>query len=307
MVIDDQSDDGTREIAAHQGINNLRVVDGAPPPGGWSGKLWALEQGLGYCNSKYVLLLDADIALEPRAIGALLSHLQENRLDMASVMASLPMQRFWEKLLLPPFVYFFKLIYPFALTSSPNSRVAAGAGGCVLVRTEKLLAIGGFAAIKDAIIDDCTLARKIKQSSGRIWIGLSNDARAVRPYDNLGSIWDMVARSAYTQLGYSRALLIGCTALMIVSYVVPVGALFSGPGNARILALIALISMVGSFLPTVRYYRLAPYWALTLPAAAVLFLAMTWTSAFRYTRGERSRWKNRTYMRTVGNQGAGGK
>jgi hopene-associated glycosyltransferase HpnB len=209
------------------------------------------------------------------------------------------MEGFWEKLLLPPFVYFFKLIYPFALANSPQSRVAAGAGGCALVGAEKLRAIGGFAAFKDAIIDDCTLARLIKESPGRIWIGLSNDARALRPYQSLASIWDMVARTAYTQLRYSRALLIGCTLLMVLSYLVPISALFSESRNAQLLGAIGLTAMLGSYLPTVRYYGLPTYWVLTLPAAAVLFLAMTWTSAIRYARGERSRWKNRSYPSTA--------
>lgn len=298
VVIDDQSDDGTGEIARATLIPNLTVVAGSPPPAGWSGKLWALAQGLQYCKSNYVLLLDADIGLQPGTVPALLSHVETNQLDMASIMANLHMEQFWEKLLLPPFVYFFKLIYPFALAGSPGSRVAAGAGGCVLLRTDKLLEIGGFAALKDAIIDDCTLARLIKESSGRIWIGLSNDARALRPYQNLPDIWNMVARTAYTQLRYSRALLIGCTLLMVLSYVVPVVALFSESNNA-LLGAIALTAMLGSYLPTVRFYGLPAYWALTLPAAAVMFLAMTWTSAIRYARGERSRWKNRSYPSTA--------
>ena len=295
VVIDDQSDDGTGNTARQQAIENLTVLDGSAPPEGWSGKLWALEQGLRHCESEYVLLLDADIGLQPGTIAALLTHARNNQLDMASVMANLHMEGFWEKLLLPPFVYFFKLIYPFALANSSRSRVAAGAGGCALVRTERLRAIGGFAALKGAIIDDCTLARMIKESPGRIWIGLSNDARALRPYQNLSDIWNMVARTAYTQLHYSRALLLACTVLMLLSYVVPITALFSETRNAQILGTIGLTAMLGSYFPTVRYYGLPTYWVLTLPAAAILFLAMTWTSAIRYARGERSRWKNRSY------------
>ncbi len=299
VVIDDQSDDGTGEIAIREAIDNLTVIDGSPPPQGWSGKLWALEQGLKHCKSPYVLLLDADIGLQPGVVASLLQHLQDNQLDMVSVMANLHMQQFWEKLLLPPFVYFFKLIYPFALSNSPRSRIAAGAGGCALLRVDKLRAIGGFTTFKGAIIDDCTLARTIKDLPGRIWIGLSNDAHALRPYKNLCNIWNMVARTAYTQLGYSPALLIACTLLMLLGYFVPIAALLSGPAAARLLAAIALLAMVGSYLPTVRYYGLGHYWALTLPAAALLFLAMTWTSAIRYARGERSRWKNRSYTRAT--------
>lgn len=298
VVIDDQSDDGTGNIAANAAIDELMVIDGTPPPARWSGKLWALEQGLQHCESTYTLLLDADIGLQPGVVGALLGQLQDNHLDMASLMANLHLQSFWEKLLLPPFVYFFKLIYPFALTSSPRSTVAAGAGGCVLLRSQKLREIGGFAALSDAIIDDCALAQKVKGSPGRVWIGLSNDARALRPYGTLRNIWNMVARTAYTQLRYSPAALIACTGLLIVSYVIPIAALLGGSVEARVLASIALMAMIGSYLPTVRYYGLRSLWTLTLPLAAILFLAMTWTSALRYARGERSHWKNRSYART---------
>ena len=257
--------------------------------------MFALEQGMRSCDTPYVLLLDADIGLQPGVVAALLAKIEQEALDMASIMANLHMQQFWEKLLLPPFVYFFKLIYPFALANSQRSALAAGAGGCVLLRTASLRAIGGFAALKDAIIDDCTLARKIKDLPGRIWIGLSNDARALRPYESLSNIWDMVARTAYTQLRYSPALLLLCTALMILSYVVPLVSLLTRHNDTLALALVAIGAMLGSFLPTIRYYGLQPLWALTLPIAAVMFLAMTWTSAIRYSLGERSRWKNRTY------------
>jgi hypothetical protein len=165
----------------------------------------------------------------------------------------------------------------------------------VLLRAESLRTIGGFAALKSAIIDDCTLARKIKELPGHIWIGLSNDAVALRPYANLSSIWNMVARTAYTQLRYSPVWLLVCTALMVLSYIVPVAALFAYDRTVVALGVIAILAMLGSFLPTIRYYGLASYWALTLPIAAALFLAMTWTSAMRYAHGERSRWKNRSY------------
>ncbi|MFT4583178.1 MAG: hopene-associated glycosyltransferase HpnB [Gammaproteobacteria bacterium] len=297
VVIDDQSDDDTKCIAENHTIKNLLVVAGTTPPEGWSGKLWALNQGLSFVDSRYVLLLDADIGLNPGTVATLLNHLEEKQLDMASLMANLHMRVFWEKLLLPPFVYFFKMLYPFALANSAGSQIAAGAGGCVLLRMTKLLEIGGFTSLKDAIIDDCTLARKIKESPGRIWIGLSNDARALRPYQTLSNIWNMVARTAYTQLHYSKALLLVCTLLLIVSYVVPIVALFNASSTVSALGIAAIATMLGTYTPTVRYYQLSPLWVLTLPLAAVLFLAMTWTSAIRYSRGERSRWKNRSYSR----------
>ena len=208
VVIDDQSDDGTGTIARDLDIDTLVVIDGTPPPPGWSGKLWALNQGRRLCETEHVLLLDADIGLDPGVAAALLRKLEAGPYDMVSVMATLHMQRFWEKLLLPPFVYFFKLLYPFRLASSPASRVAAGAGGCVLLRTRALDAIGGFESLKGAIIDDCTLARRVKDAGGRIWIGLTRSARALRPYDDLSGIWNMVARTAYTQLRYSPVWLL---------------------------------------------------------------------------------------------------
>jgi hopene-associated glycosyltransferase HpnB len=207
------------------------------------------------------------------------------------------MQRFWEKLLLPPFVYFFKLLYPFVLANREGGRVAAAAGGCVLVKTARLRKIGGFAALRDALIDDCTLARLVKRSGGRTWIGLTHDARAIRPYRTLAEIWNMVARTAFTQLRYSRLLLMLCTMLLSESFLVPVIGLLATPPATAALAAVALLAMTLSFLPTVRYYRLAPLWVLTLPVAASLYLAMCWTSAIRYWRGERSRWKGRSYLR----------
>ena len=297
VVIDDQSDDGTKEAATELNLTNLLIIDGAPPPAGWSGKLWALHQGLQHAESKYVLLLDADIGLASGTISVLLEHLEAHKLDMASLMANLHMRQFWEKLLLPPFVYFFKMIYPFALANSPNSRIAAGAGGCVLIATTKLQQIGGFSALKGAIIDDCTLARKIKDLPSRIWIGLSNDACALRPYTNLPNIWNMVARTAFTQLRYSPVLLVACTGLLIVSYVVPLIGIFSSIGAIQSLSAIALAAMFATYWPIVKFYNLSFFWTFTLPLAAILFLAMTWTSALRYWRGERSRWKNRSYLR----------
>ena len=295
IVIDDQSSDGTGDIARSTGIDNLTVLDGSSPEPGWSGKLWALRQGLQQCDSPYVLLLDADIGLEPGVVASLLKRLEVEQLDMISLMANLHMRDFWERLLLPPFVYFFKLIYPFALANTEHSFVAAGAGGCVLLRRAALDAIGGFDSLREAIIDDCTLAKKIKQRPGRIWIGLSNDARALRPYGTLANIWNMVARTAYTQLRYSPALLALCTALLTLGYIVPLVALCSGLPAAVALGLLALAAMFASYAPTIRYYGLGLVWVATLPLAATLFLAMTWTSAVRYTRGERSRWKNRSY------------
>ncbi len=299
IVIDDQSADGTGDIARGLGLDNLTVIEGSTPPPGWSGKLWALEQGYREAHTPWLLLIDADIELAPGTLAALRARQRDDDLALASVMARLHMAGAWEKLLLPPFIYFFKLIYPFALSNNPRSRVAAAAGGCILVEKARLDALGGFSALHDAIIDDCTLAARIKRGGGRTWLGLSHAVRAIRPYASLAGIWDMVARTAYTQLRYSPLLLALCTVLLLLSFVVPLAALTGiGGGDAQAAGLVALTVMGLTYLPTVRYYDLAPPWVATLPLAACLFLAMTWTSAWRYWSGERSRWKNRSYART---------
>lgn len=299
VLIDDQSGDGTGDLARSLPIDNLTVVSGTTPPPAWSGKLWALEQGSAQLNTRYTLLLDADIELKPGILPALKARMVEDELELVSVMAQLHMQSAWEKLLLPPFIYFFKLIYPFALSNAPASRVAAAAGGCILIDTAMLRSIGGFGAIRGAIIDDCTLAKLVKRVGGRTWIGLSHDARALRPYKSLKHIWNMVARTAFTQLHYSTVMLAVCSALLILSFVVPIVGAICATEIVRFISIAALALMGLTYLPTVQFYGLLPVWVLSLPFAACLFLAMTWTSAIRYWRGERSRWKERSYERTA--------
>lgn len=297
IVIDDQSEDGTGALARATGLAALDVLSGTDPAPGWSGKLWALEQGYQQANTSHLLLLDADIELAPGTVAALWQRMRSERLALASVMARLHVAAPIEKLLLPPFVYFFKLIYPFALSNSAGSRVAAAAGGLILVEKDRLDSLGGFAALHDAIIDDCTLARLVKRGGGRTWLGLSQAVRAVRPYATLGNIWDMVARTAFTQLHYSAAALLVCTVLLVLSFIVPPVALVAGSGLTAGAGLVAVVAMALSYLPIVRFYDLSAAWTLTLPLAACLYLAMTWTSAWRYWSGERSRWKNRSYAR----------
>lgn len=297
VLIDDQSSDGTASIARALGLPNLHIVEGTTPPPGWSGKLWALEQGLQAVTSDYVLLLDADIELAPGILGTLKARLAREQLTLISVMAELPLVTLWDRLLLPPFIFFFKLIYPFALANSRSRLVAAAAGGCILLETRALRGMGGFAALHDAIIDDCTLARRIKDQGGRTWLGLSHAVRAVRPYEGLAGIWNMVARTAYTQLRYSPVLLAVCTLLLLLGFVQPFVSLVSGQVMAVCAGLLALAALGAAYLPTVRYYGLPGWWVVTLPLAACLFLAMTWTSARRYWTGERSRWKSRSYAR----------
>jgi hopene-associated glycosyltransferase HpnB len=294
-VVDDQSSDGTAEIVETLNLSNVSLVNGEDPPGGWTGKLWALQQGLPNISSELLLLIDADIELERGALAALLQKQEEHDYDLVSVMATLHVKSFWEKLLLPPFIYFFKLIYPFALSNKETSSVAAAAGGCILIKTSKIQEIGGFTSLKHAIIDDCTLAKRIKEKGGKIWLGLSTLVSSTRPSTTLGSIWNMVARTAYTQLNYSLVFLLLCSILLLICFVIPLIQIFIADTYIGLVALTAFICMTITYYPVIKFYNLSTFWLLTLPFASALFLAMTWTSAMRYWRGERARWKERSY------------
>ena len=306
VLVDDQSTDATVAVARAAAAHELLVVTGQSLPAGWTGKLWALQQGRDYLERPLTLLLDADIELAPGTIATLRRKLQQDQVRLVSLMAALHMQSFWEKLLLPAFIFFFRLLYPFHLSNDPaQRRVAAAAGGCILLETTLVDEIGGFSALRGALIDDCTLARRVKSLGVSIWIGLTHSVRSVRRYDHLGTIWNMVARSAFTQLHYAIPALLGCTAIFIVAFWLPVAGLFFGDLSARALAFLALLAMVSSYLPTLRFYRLGAGWSLALPLTGTLYLAMTWSSAWRYWRGQRSRWKGRVYGKTF-DSGSGG-
>jgi hopene-associated glycosyltransferase HpnB len=292
VVVDDQSGDETAAIASVAGAT---VVHGKAVPEGWSGKVWALEQGRSHVGTDYVLLLDADIELGAGIVATLLAKMQSEAIAFASLVPAPRFESFWEKLLMPAFVYFFALLYPFRLSNSRRSRIAAASGGCILVERRALEAIGGFGALKGALIDDCTLAAHVKSAGHATWIGLTRSAHSLRAYPRLFPIWAMVERTAYTQLRYSIPWLLACTALMLLAFWVPVIGLFRADAWERGLALSALVAMVCSYLPTLRFYGRAPAWALVLLLIASLFLAMTWTSALRYYRRERARWKGRVY------------
>jgi hopene-associated glycosyltransferase HpnB len=296
ILIDDQSEDATSEIAERLRLEQLWIVMGQALPVGWTGKLWALEQGLGHVATELTLLLDADIELQPGVLSALRRKMKTEGLQLVSLMAKLKMEGFWEKLLLPAFVYFFKLIYPFSLSNSPSNRyVAAAAGGCILIETRVLRQLGGFAAIKGALIDDCTLASKVKSLGGRTWIGLTHSAISLRAYPTLASVWTMVARTAFTQLHYSYGLLLFCALIMALAYLVPLAGLFSGDILVFLISLASLSVLSLTYLPTLKYYGIGSPWVMTLPLVGVLYLAMTFSSAAQYLRGNRAKWKGRTY------------
>jgi hopene-associated glycosyltransferase HpnB len=296
VLIDDSSEDATVEKARQMRISNLRIIRSEPLPPGWSGKLWVLEQGRLHVATPYTLLLDADIELARGIVKTLRDKMDRESIPFVSLMAMPSMSGSWEKLLMPAFVHFFKVLYPFGRVNSHRRRVAAAAGGCILVETRVLDQIGGFESIKSAVIDDCALARRVKSQGSKIWLGLTHSVKSVRSYQQLREIWDMVARTAFVQLRYSVGLLILCTLVMLLVYQVPVVMVASSNIVIRYLALSSLVIMFVTYRPILRFYHRSWAWALGLPLIAALFLAMTWTSAIRYWRGERTRWKGRVYQ-----------
>ena len=242
ILIDDESSDNTEGVARQTGLMNLQIIKGKALPKGWSGKLWALEQGRHAVSTPLTLLIDADIELLPGILPALVNKMRSEDVNFISLMAELRMETFWEKLLMPAFVYFFKLLYPFSLSNSSIPWIAAAAGGCILVETSALNAVGGFESIKHALIDDCALARRFKTHGFRTWIGLTHSVSSHRAYEKLSSIWNMVARTAFTQLLYSRILLLLCTALLVLAFFIPVAGLFSDSFN-KVSAVTGLLVM----------------------------------------------------------------
>ena len=297
VLIDDNSEDLTVEKALQMQISNLLIIQSLPLPTSWSGKLWALEQGCQRVTTPYTLLLDADIRLAPGTVKALREKMDQQGVPFVSLMAMPSMSRCWEKLLMPAFVYFFKILYPFQQVNSRHTSVAAAAGGCILVESSLLGRIRGFESIKSAVIDDCTLARRVKSQGFGIWLGLTHSVKSGRNPQRLQEIWDVVARTAFAQLRYSVGLLGLCTLVMLVVYLVPVFTVFSSNNLIRALSLASLVIMFLTYVPTLRFYHRSLAWGLGLPLIAALFLAMTWTSAIRYWRGERTRWKGRIYQR----------
>ena len=299
IVIDDQSADDTADKAKCCGA---LVLSGTAPPAGWSGKLWALEQGLREIRTPYTLLLDADIELAPGIVIELQQKARNENLALVSLMAEPPMKNFIERLLMPAFIFFFKLLYPFGLANKLTSRVAAAAGGCILVETQALRSVGAFANLHNALIDDCTLATHIKRSGLRIFIGLSRSVRSHRGYQDLKPIWEMVARTAFTQLRYSFVLLVSCTLIMISMFLAaPLAFLLLPAQEAYIVCTLAWMVMFITYMPTLIYYQRSPLWSLALPVIGTLYLGMTWTSALRYWRGERACWKDRRYESNTNN------
>ena len=297
ILIDDRSEDATVAKARALAHANLYIVDGAPLPAGWSGKLWALEQGRQQVTTRYTLFLDADIKLTRGNVTALKNKMRHEAIPFISLTAVPAMSSTWEKLLMPAFVYFFKALYPFHRVNLAASKCAAAAGGCILVETRVLDQIGGFGSIKSAVIDDCALARRVKSQGFKIWLGLTHSLESIRGYRDLKEIGDMIARCAFAQLHYSLGFLILSTFGLLLIYALPAFMVASSIDLIRYLSLGSLAIMFLTYVPTLRFYDRSWAWALCLPLIAVFFLAMTWTSAIRYWRGELTRWKGRVYAR----------
>jgi len=297
ILIDDQSIDNTVELASSTEIENLIILSGTQLPSGWSGKLWALEQGLKYIDTDYLLLVDADIILKPGLITRILYKAKKYDIKLVSLMAHLRMVSSWERLLMPAFVFFFKLLYPFHLSNLPNSRIAAAAGGCMLLETKILKELGGFKSIRNALIDDCSLAKKIKQNGYRTWIGLTHSAISTRRYDKLLTIQKMISRTAYTQLNYSLSLLLLCTILMIIAFVIPYVAILQTQPTIIIIGLVTLCIQTICYFPILRYYSINHIYALSLPLAAMFYLVFTLSSAYSYYFNKGVVWKERYYKK----------
>jgi hopene-associated glycosyltransferase HpnB len=298
ILVDDDSGDGTAEIAraaaAGRGNSSLRVISGAPKPAAWSGKLWAVNQGVAGAEAALLLLADADIVHDPRHLATLVARLNSPRVDMVSEMVRLNCSSRAEKWLVPAFVYFFQMLYPFSRVNDPNSTVAAAAGGTVLIRREALERIGGIESVKGALIDDVTLAKAVKRG-GSIYLGHSGLAVSVRRYPRTFDLWQMITRTAFTQLRYSVPLLVLTLIGLALVWWVPLAAALFGGGWQRAGGLAAFTLGALSFVPTLRRYRRNPLRSLALPLIALFYMAATLGSAYNYWRGSGARWKNRDY------------
>ncbi|WP_017652852.1 glycosyltransferase [Fortiea contorta] len=335
FLVDDRSTDGTAAFAegvAHavNKAQQLHIVSGQPLAPGWTGKLWAVEQGIQKAletqntsapKPDYFFLTDADIHHDAGSLRRLVAKAEQEDLDLVSVMVQLRCESLWENLLIPAFVFFFQKLYPFRWVNNPKKATAAAAGGSILIRTTALERIGGIAVIRQTLIDDCALAQAVKGArdqgvgarernndvssssspSGRIWLGLSTLTHSLRPYPSLGTVWQMVARTAYTQLNYSPLLLVGTLAAMFLIYLVPplgvMISLFMGNLAIALTSLSAWVLMTIAYFPTIRLYKCPPWLALCLPAIAFLYTLMTLDSAIRHWQGRGGAWKGRVYSR----------
>jgi hopene-associated glycosyltransferase HpnB len=302
IVVDDDSTDQTAGIAARAGAavanGRLTVLRSEGVSGGWTGKLWALNQGIAaaeFSRPDYVLLTDADIVHAPDTLSWLVERALTGRYVLTSFMAKLRCESRAERSHVPAFIYFFQMLYPFPWVCRPESSVAAAAGGCMLIRADALAAAGGVASIRSALIDDCSLAAKLKKI-GPIWLGLTERSRSIRPYDTLSDVRQMISRSAYAQLRYSPLLLAATVAGMAITFIVPPLLAIFATGLPRYLGLLTWLMMAVSFMPTLRFYRVSPLWSIALPGVALLYLYYTLYSAYQFLRRRGGQWKGRVHI-----------
>jgi len=301
IVVDDHSDDGTADLArkAADECNasaRISVHRASELPSGWTGKVWAMNEGIAAAAGRqadYFWLTDADITHTPDTLRRLVCQAERDSLDLASLMAYLRVKSFPERLLIPAFLYFFLTVYPPNWVADQRSRAAAAAGGCILLRRSALERIGGMAAVRSEVIDDCALAKAVKQSGGKIRLGLTRSSVSLRGYSSFGGIRDLIARVAFTQLRYSLLVLLGALAGLFVTYLLPWIVFFAFPGEAWVAVDTTIAMMAATFAVTVKFYGLSWPWALTLPIAAVFYGYATCVSAVRYWLGRGGQWKGR--------------
>jgi hopene-associated glycosyltransferase HpnB len=298
ILVDDNSSDGTAASAAATAAvapaARWTVIRLQSKPAEWSGKLWALSEGLAASSAPLVLFTDADIVHDPRHLSSLVAKLLQSRLDLVSEMVRLNCASLAERALVPAFVYFFQMLYPFQRVNDPRSRVAAAAGGTVLIRREALQRIGGIESIKQALIDDVALAASVKKS-GAIFLGHSGLAASLRAYPAFADIWQMISRTAFTQLRCSAVLLAFTLIGLSVVWLVPPSVMLLGHGWERACALFTFGLAAVSYLPTLARYRRNPLWSLALPLIALFYMGATLYSALNHWRGRGARWKDRAY------------
>jgi hopene-associated glycosyltransferase HpnB len=302
IVVDDHSDDSSAALALGAaresgGARRFTVHSATDLPPGWTGKLWGMNEGVLAAADhapEFFWFTDADIEHAPGTLRRLVVRAENDSLDLASLMVLLQAKSFPERLLIPSFLYFFLMLYPPRWIEDPDSRTAGAAGGCILLRRTALERIGGMAAIRNEVIDDCSLARAVKKSGGKIWMGLTRASVSLRSYGSFAEIRDLIARTAFTQLRYSNFLLIATLLALFVAYILPWISFCAGDDPAWFLAGTALCLMAVSFGATVRFYNLSFFWALTLPIAAAFYAYSTCVSALRYWLGRGGQWKGRS-------------
>lgn len=305
IIVDDHSDDGTAALArkAAEEVGSaarITVHAASELPPGWTGKLWALNEGISARSGNapdFFWFTDADIVHAPGTLRRLISRAEAESLDLASLMVLLQAKTFPEKLLIPPFLYFFLMLYPPRWIADPQKRTAGAAGGCILLRRAALERIGGLASIRNEVIDDCALARAVKSTGGKIWMGVTRECVSLREYKTSAEIRDLIARTAFTQLRYSSLLLVGTLLGLFVTYWLPWILFFAGEDPAWLLGSTAASLMTVTFLFTVKFYNRSALWALTLPFAAAFYGYATSLSAVRYWLGRGTQWKGRSQAR----------